>query len=243
MFGEGRTQAGVSPTRSARGGPRASLDPHRHDVQLAAERALDVRPARELPRRHPVARRNGTKADEREEPLLREVPLDGEAAERVRAVQDEDRLPRRGARLQDEERRPDERVVAGADVGEVADDGVESGEVLGPRREVLEALAVERDDGEPPFGVSSSPTASMSWTAPSARAPGRRGASGRGRRRGGRGPPGRSATSPRPGSRRGRASGPGAGTGLPGGRRGRRGGGVSSFGCSRRAKRRDRGAR
>jgi hypothetical protein len=97
-----------------------------------------------------VAGRHGAEADEREEPILRKVPLDGEAAERVRSVEDEDGLPRRGARLHDEERRPDERVVAGADVGEVAHDGVEPREVLRLRREVLEPISVQRDDGEAP---------------------------------------------------------------------------------------------
>ena len=85
-------------------------------------------------------------ADEREEPLLREVPLHGEPPEGIRPVEDDDRDPPRTARLHHEGVRPDEGVVPRADVGEVADHRVQAREVLVPGRQVLEALAVERYD-------------------------------------------------------------------------------------------------
>ncbi len=134
----------------AGGGPPAPRDLHGNDGQVAAERELVVHVACDLPRRHAVAWRDGPESDEREEPFLGKVPFDLESTERVRPVEDDDRQPPRRARPHDERRRPYERVVARADVGEVADDGVEGGEVFRTRGEVLEAFAVERDDGKLP---------------------------------------------------------------------------------------------
>ena len=93
---------------------------------------LRVHAARDLPRRHPVADRHRVQADEGEQLLLGQVALDDLAAERVRPVEDDDRNPARRAGLHHERRRPDERVVAAADVRQIRDDDVEALEVLGP---------------------------------------------------------------------------------------------------------------
>ncbi len=146
MFGDGSTQAGVSAI-SRRVGARPVLA-HRHDGEVAAEALRRVRPPRELAGRHSVADGHRMEAHERQQPLLRQVSLDDLAAERVRPVEDDDGNPPLRALPHDERDRPDERVVAAADVRQVADDGVEPLEVLVLGGEVVERLAVEGNDGK-----------------------------------------------------------------------------------------------
>ena len=79
--------------------------------------------------------------------------LDRGAAERVRAVEDDDAHALVAARARDQHRRPDERVVASADVLHVDDDDVEAVEVGALRRQIREALAVQADDAGAVLGV------------------------------------------------------------------------------------------
>ncbi len=93
-----------------------------------------------------MANGNRVETDEREKLFLGQVPLDDLPTERIRPIEDDDGDPARGTGLHHERRRPDEGVIAAAHVGKVRDDGIEIGEVLGPRGELLESGAVKGND-------------------------------------------------------------------------------------------------
>ena len=113
---------------------------------MRAEGVHVVQVARQLAEREPVPRGQRVEADERRERRIRQVALDADAAERVRAVADDDRHARAGARAQRERERPGERVVARADVLQVDDERVEAAERRPGRRA---PRAVEAHDREP----------------------------------------------------------------------------------------------
>ena len=88
----------------------------------------------------------GKAADERAQRRIDDRAFDGQAADRIGSIEDDDRNAGLACGLHDVREGVDEGVEAGADVLEVIDDRVEAGEVrrLGPQRTL--GVAVQADD-------------------------------------------------------------------------------------------------
>jgi hypothetical protein len=128
--------------------PAAHLD----DGQLAADGL--VAQGRDLAGGHAVAVGDRDPADERAVAGEDGAALDVDAADGVRAIEDDDLDAGLGARLHHVEERPDVGVVARADVLDVVDHGVDAGEHLGARVQRRLAGAVERVHRQPGHRVA-----------------------------------------------------------------------------------------
>ena len=98
--------------------------------------------------RHAVTDRERIEADEGRVRGIRHVAFHARAAERIRPVEHDDFDPCRRRRSHHERRRPDERVVARADILEVDDHRVDLAQHRGRRRASLTIEAVDRQAGE-----------------------------------------------------------------------------------------------
>ena len=125
---------------------------HPDHGQLSAEGVDRVQVAGEFADRHAVARGQRVEADERGERGVGHVALHALAAQRVRAVEDHDTHARAGARPHRERQRPDEGVIARADVLQVHDEIVEAAQ---HRRRRPAAGAVQAEDAQPRDRIAS----------------------------------------------------------------------------------------
>ncbi len=146
--GVGRREVGAGEDpRQPRVAPRHVAPPslQGHDLEVAADPALLVQPAGELPCGEAMAQRDGVEPHEGLEPGPQHRPLHPHAADGVGAVEHHEANAGLRARLHRERHRPHERVDAHADVLQVEEDRVEPREHL---RRGLAHLAVQRVDGE-----------------------------------------------------------------------------------------------
>ena len=126
---------------------------HLDDLQVAPDpRAALLRwrveQARAFAGGEPVPRGDGPQADERLEPPVHHAALDRHATDRVRPVEHHESQLVPGRCPHGEAHGGEVRVVAAADVLHVEDERVEAAQVLVPRRERGEVLAVQRMLGD-----------------------------------------------------------------------------------------------
>ncbi len=124
---------------------RAPPAPHAGDGQVAADALFKDEATRQLADREAVAGGQRVEPDERRERRVGNVALDAVAAERIGTIEHDHADARPRALPHGKRQRPHEGVVAGPDILEVDDEGVEPGQCLRRRRA---PLAVQAPDLE-----------------------------------------------------------------------------------------------